>query len=53
MLKCGRMLHVAGLLAFMTIAVSVVITYETKLNAFMADMAGEEGLPAMPAVKGD
>lgn len=47
------MLHGAGLLAFMAIAVSVVVTYETKLKAFMADMAGDEGLPAVPAVKGE
>lgn len=38
----------------MIIAVSVVVTYETKLTAFMADMAADEGqLAGVPAVKGD
>lgn len=40
----------------MTMAVSTLVTYETKLKAFMAEIAGEDMRatgPAEVAVKGD
>ena len=48
----------AGLLAFMVTAVSTLLSYEAKLKAFMADIAGEDfgsasSSAAAAAVKGD
>ena len=46
----------AGLLAFMVTALSTLLSYETKLKAFMADIAGEDlraAGPSTEAVKGD
>ena len=37
----------------MIIAVGVVVTYESKLKAFMADMAGDEAQFSVATVKGD
>lgn len=34
-------------------ALSVVVAYETKLKAFMADITGEDPLSDAPLVKGD
>lgn len=48
----------AGLVAFLITAVSTLLSYESKLKAFMADIAGEElrasgPSEAVAAVKGD
>lgn len=37
----------------MAMALSVLIAYETKLKAFMAEIAGEDPLTVAAAVKGD
>ncbi len=37
----------------MGMALSVVVAYETKLKAFMAEIAGEDPLSSAPLVKGD
>lgn len=42
-----------GLVAFMVTAISVLVAYESKVKAFMADIAGEDPLSARPAMKGD
>ncbi|EIE23729.1 hypothetical protein COCSUDRAFT_66074 [Coccomyxa subellipsoidea C-169] len=41
------------LLVFMALALNVVVAYETKLKAFMAEIAGEDPLSVAPLVKGD
>ncbi|KAK9905559.1 hypothetical protein WJX75_002113 [Coccomyxa subellipsoidea] len=41
------------LVAFMGMALSVLVAYETKLKAFMAEIAGEDPLSVAPLVKGD
>ena len=48
----------AGLVAFVVTAVSTLLSYENKLKAFMADIAGEDLRASGPseaaaAVKGD
>ena len=43
----------SGLVAFMGMALSVLVAYETKLKAFMAEIAGEDPLSVAPLVKGD
>ncbi len=37
----------------MALALKVVVAYETKLKAFMAEIAGEDPLSVAPLVKGD
>ena len=37
----------------MALALNVVVAYETKLKAFMAEIAGEDPLSVAPLVKGD
>lgn len=41
------------LFVFMAMALSVVVAYETKLKAFMAEIAGEDPLSTTPLGKGD
>ena len=36
----------AGLGAFVAVAAGVLASYDSKLRAFMADLAGEDGLAA-------
>jgi hypothetical protein len=43
----------AGLVAFIGMALSVLLTYDSKVKAFMADIAGEDPLMAGPTIKGD
>lgn len=43
----------AGLVVFMVMIVGVIVAYESKLKAFMAEMAAEDGDLVTPAPKGD